>query len=336
MVVISDGAIVEQFSCEFDELLENAEYKCIDKMPDYVPKRPEYDRSSFKQYITEELDAQARESSDERDMITALKKAADLNPKYLEKINPGVQEKYSEAFKIVDNKASVQNVILNTIQQIQAQQSKTTNKATTDTKHSITKSVAKVTTGKELTRREETIIDKVKASGLIMCLDVSGSMSDTYAKGHVHEITKKALAASLALTDEKEVNIWTFGNDTRFEGSYGINQINQIHRISSKNEGTYLLKFVEKANDSINDGALCVIFTDDDSSSISAAVEGMKQRNNVFWQIIAYEQDVTNIKAAIRNIKNISVVSLSNYQSKTDDEISGLLLKDYIVWKSKK
>ena len=336
MVVISDGAIVEQFSCEFDELLENAEYKCIDKMPDYVPKRPEYDRSSFKQYITEELDAQARESSDERDMITALKKAADLNPKYLEKINPGVQEKYSEAFKIVDNKASVQNVILNTIQQIQAQQSKTTNKATTDTKHTITKSVAKVTTGKELTRREETIIDKVKASGLIMCLDVSGSMSDTYAKGHVHEITKKALAASLALTDEKEVNIWTFGNDTRFEGSYGINQINQIHRISSKNEGTYLLKFVEKANDSINDGALCVIFTDDDSSSISAAVEGMKQRNNVFWQIIAYEQDVTNIKAAIRNIKNISVVSLSNYQSKTDDEISGLLLKDYIVWKSKK
>lgn len=336
MVVINDEAIVEQFCSEFDELVENAEHKCIDKMPNYVPIRPEYDRSSFKQYITEELDAQARECSDERDKITALKKAADLNPKYLEKINPGVQEKYSEAFKIVDNKASVQNVILKTIQQIQTKQSKTTGKPTTDANQTITKSVAKVATGKELTRLQETTIDKVKASGLIMCLDVSGSMSDTYAKKHVHEITKKALAASLALTDEKEVNIWTFGDNARFEGSYGINQIDQIYRISNRNEGTYLQKFVEKANDSINDGALCVIFTDDDSSSISAAVEGMKQRKNVFWQIIAYEKDVTNIKAAIKNIRNVSVVSLFNYQSKTDDEISSVLLNDYIVWKSKR
>lgn len=83
MVVIKDEEIVEQFKDEFNELIENAEYKCIDKMPDYVKERPEYDRSAFKQYITEELDAQARESTDERDKITALKKAVDLNPKYL-------------------------------------------------------------------------------------------------------------------------------------------------------------------------------------------------------------------------------------------------------------
>ena len=67
-------------------------------------------------------------------------------------------------------------------------------------------------------------------------------MSDTYAKGHVHEIAKKALAASLALTNEKEVNIWTFGNDAKFEGRYGINQISQIQAISCRNEGTYLQK----------------------------------------------------------------------------------------------
>jgi hypothetical protein len=81
---------------------------------------------------------------------------------------------------------------------------------------------------------------------------------------------------------------------------------------------------------------LCIIFTDDDSSSISAAVEGMKQRKNVFWQIIAYEQDVKSIKATIKNIRNTSVVTLSNYQSRTDEEISETLLKDYIVWKRKK
>jgi hypothetical protein len=65
MVIINDEVIIEQFSNEFDELVEKAEYKRVDKMPDYVKERPEYDRSAFKQYITEELDAQARESSDE-------------------------------------------------------------------------------------------------------------------------------------------------------------------------------------------------------------------------------------------------------------------------------
>ena len=57
MVVIKDEEIVEQFKDEFNELIGNAKYKCIDKMPDYVKERPEYDRSAFKQYITEELDA---------------------------------------------------------------------------------------------------------------------------------------------------------------------------------------------------------------------------------------------------------------------------------------
>ena len=305
-------------------------------MPDYVKERPEYDRSAFKQYITEELDAQARESSDERDKITALKKAAELNPKYLEKIHPGVQEKYQEEFKVVDNKSSIENVILKIEQQVKAQNSKPSSSKTVGSKQVTTKTFAKVSVGKGLTRQQETIIEKIKASGLILCLDVSGSMSDTYAKGHVHEIAKKALAASLALTNEKEVNIWTFGNDAKFEGRYGINQISQIQAISCRNEGTYLQKFVEKANSSIIDGALCVIFTDDDSGSISAAVEGMKQRKNVFWQIIAYEQDVKNIKAATKNIRNTSIISLSNYQSKRDEEISEMLLKDYVVWKSKK
>lgn len=92
----------------------------------------------------------------------------------------------------------------------------------------------------------------------------------------------------------------------------------------------------EKANSSINDGALCIIFTDDDSDSISAAVEGIKQRKNVFWQIIAYEQDVNNIKSATKGIRNTSIISLTNYQSKTDVEISEMLLKDYVLWKSKK
>ena len=132
------------------------------------------------------------------------------------------------------------------------------------------------------------------------------------------------------------MNIWTFGNNANFEGKFGINNINAIYNIICKSEGTNLQFFIHKANDLILDGALCIIFTDDDTCSISAATEGMKQRNKVFWQIIAYERDVHNIRTAIKNIKNTSVVSLTDYQSKTDEEISSMLLMDYIIWKQKK
>lgn len=150
MVIINDEEVIEQFSNEFDELVEKAEFKCIDKMPDYVKERPEYDRSAFKQYITEELDAQARESSDERDKITVLKKAAELNPKYLEKIHPGVQEKYCEEFKVADNKASFQNVILNIVQQFGARTAKPSGSKDADAKANDNKANSKSVCGKSL------------------------------------------------------------------------------------------------------------------------------------------------------------------------------------------
>ena len=167
-----------------------------------------------------------------------------------------------------------------------------------------------------------------------MALDVSGSMKNTYSCGHVHEISKKALSASLVLTDKKEVDIWVFGDNASFVGSYGIDQIDKIDCIFCKNEGTHLCRFIENEKNKIKDNALCIIFTDDDANSISAAVSGMKLRENVFWQIIVCESDVKNIELAIKGIKNVSVVQLSDYQTKTDDEISDMLLGGYIRWKS--
>lgn len=318
MVVLSDESTVEKFRREFNELVEKAEYKRVDKMPEYVKERPEYDRSAFKQYITEELNAQARESTDERDKITALKKATELNPEYLEKINPGTQEKYSKEFKVVDTKVGMQSLLLHTIQQASAKPS------------------SEVAVGKVLTRQQEAEIDMVKASELIFCVDVSGSMSATFDQGHAHEIAKRALAAALALTDKGEVNIWTFGNDARFVATCGIGQIDQIQQIACRNEGTQLQKFVAKADSSISDGALCIIFTDDDPISLSSAIAGMKLRQHVFWQIIAYEQNIKNMVSATEGIENVSIISLSDYKSKTDNEISEMLLKDYVAWKKLK
>lgn len=338
MVVISDDTIIEQFNDEFTILHDNAEHKDISSMPEYVKERPEYDRSAFKQYITEELDAEARETSDERNKITSLRKAVQLNPSYLEILNPGVQEKYKREFEVVDKSNDIQQIILSTIISKKSSSKKYESDLYNNEKNSQSsdKNEPILSSGSVLSREAENIINMVKASSLIMCLDVSGSMQNKYASGHVYKITEKSLSASLAITNENSVNIWTFGNDAYYIGSIGLNSIDLISNIICKREGTELHKFIEKANNSIKDGSLCIILTDDDQASIRGAIDGMKSRNKVFWQIIIYDSDINVIKEAISNNKNISVVNMSDYENKTDSEISNLLLKDYILWKQKK
>ena len=84
MIFRNNDYVTSSFNEEFEKMLQKAEHKDIDAMPESVPQRPEYDRNAFKQYVTEELDAEARETSEQRDKITALQKAAKLNPEYFE------------------------------------------------------------------------------------------------------------------------------------------------------------------------------------------------------------------------------------------------------------
>lgn len=339
MVISGDGAVVRQFTDEFEEILSKAEYKNIDKMPDTVPERPEYDRSAFRQYITEELDAQARETTDERDKITALYAAVKLNPQYMQKINPTAEKQYVDAFKVFDDSSKMQKTIVamvdNKKDTTQSQQTPTAlTKSTSSDNVTTPKAMSKASVTNVVTKQEKEARTRVAAKSLLMVLDVSGSMDNTYKQGHVHSITKKALSASLAISESEEVAVWTFGNDATFKGNVGVDKINEIEKIVCKNEGTNLNKFVSKANSSIDDGALVIIFTDDDSSSIENAINGMKQRSKVFWQIIVCGSSSTNIQNTITNVENTSVVSLNDYSSKTDEEISQILLKDYIGWKN--
>lgn len=340
MVISGDGAVVRQFTDEFEEILSKAEYKNIDKMPDTVPERPEYDRSAFRQYVTEELDAQARETTDERDKIMALQTAVKLNPQYMQKINPSAESKYADAFKVVEDSLKMKKNIVDMVDNkkdttpSQSQQTATASTNSTSSDNTTTpKAMSKAPVTHVVTKQEKEVITCIAAKSLLMVLDVSGSMDNTYKQGHVQSITKKALSASLAISESEEVAVWTFGNDATFEGNVGVDNINEIEKIVCRNEGTELNKFVSKANPDINDGALVIIFTDDDSSSIKNAINGMKQRSKVFWQIIVCGSSSTNIQNTITNVENTSVVSLNDYSSKTDEEISQILLKDYINWK---
>ena len=143
------------------------------------------------------------------------------------------------------------------------------------------------------------------------------------------------MSASLAITDSKEVSLWTFGNNSQFVGNVGIDSISKIDDVHCKGESTNLMKFVEAANTTIDDNALVIIFTDDDYGSISNAVSAMQKRSNVFWQIIVCGGSFDNITKSISNVTNTSVVSLTDYASNSDEQISTLLLKDYIEWKKR-
>jgi hypothetical protein len=184
-----------------------------------------------------------------------------------------------------------------------------------------------------VTRSTQQSVNKVKASDLVMVLDVSGSMANTYRAGHVHSIAKKALSASFAIAESKEVSLWTFGDNAQFIDNVGIDSIAKIDRVQCKSEGTVLNNFVKAAENSIKDNSLVIIFTDDDKDSIANAIPAMQKKSNVFWQIIVYGVSHDNITRSISNVGNTSVVSLTEYASKTDEEISTLLLKDYIDWK---
>lgn len=95
VVVIEDlPEVTSYFVNVFNSLTE--QYRLVDKMPDTVSDRPQYDRSSFKQYISEELVLRAKRNiGDKKD---TLRKAKTLSPE-----NDNVIRAISEFESTIDN-----------------------------------------------------------------------------------------------------------------------------------------------------------------------------------------------------------------------------------------
>lgn len=347
MIFRNNDYVTSSFNEEFEKMLQKAEHKDVDAMPESVPQRPEYDRNAFKQYVTEELDAEARETSEQRDKITALQKAAKLNPEYFEKLNPKAKETLGEAFIVVEQSVTMTkdiaamvegkpmpSIVTPTTPVSSAPTASSKVSTPTSTSSSSTaKVVAQPTVKPVVTKEEKAIVEKIKASDLFMVLDVSGSMQGTYSAGHVYNITKRAVSAALAVSDTQEVSLWKFGDSSSFVKNIGVSNLADINNVSCTTSGTKLNTFVSSANSAIKGNSLVIIFTDDDGGSIKAAVSGMKNRTDVFWQIIVYGSH-SSITSAISGIPNISLVSMTDYASKNESEITQALLKDYINWKN--
>lgn len=349
IVTHGNNGVASSYIEEFERIWNMAEHKDIEAMPNCVPQKPEYDRNAFKQYITEELNAEVRKTNNERDKITLLHSARKLNKEYFDKINPSAKEKYKDTFTVLDKSAKMGEEIIKTIQQqtnnVIADSNTLT--ATSSIKNppqtiadtnkpsssGISVSVNKSTYGQQYAVKN--IIKKVQASSMAMLIDVSGSMKNAYQAGHVHAIAKMVLSASLQITNEKELNLWSFGSNVYNNGTIGIENIQDLTKVVCKNEGTELIKAVNEIKITLKDKSLVIIFTDDDANSINDAISAMENKRDIFWQIIVYEKKFTNIQNAVKGKSNIDVVCLKNYSNMKDDELNKAILSSYLVWKSK-
>lgn len=87
MIVIKDAPdVIRTYMEELSMLIEK--YESVDEMPETVPERPEYDRSSFKQYISEELVLRSkRRIGNVKDNILSAKSLSPMSPSVLKAIS---------------------------------------------------------------------------------------------------------------------------------------------------------------------------------------------------------------------------------------------------------
>lgn len=354
MVIRNNAKIVKSFSDEFDRLWNIAELKDIEEMPETVPPRPEYDRHAFKQYITEELDEESKSVADDRSKISISQKAYNLNPEYHKKLNPGYSES-PEQKEIIEDAIGIAKTIAQKVagkpihpttqKEIESAEynlSKANNPISAASKSDsekprqhqpFTHTPQSSEISRIVTKEEQKQIDKVKASTLFLALDVSGSMSSTFSNGHVHNIAKQVLSTALAISDAQGVSVWTFGDRSNHAIDINLGNISEIGNIHCQNSGTNLKTFTDKATSLMTANTLAIIFTDDDGVSIAGAIPTMKERKDVFWQIISYEQNCSNIRRNINLMKNASLVSLYDYANQSKDQIQSMIVEGYIKWR---
>ena len=330
MVVKNNDTLISSFNLEFAKLFEMAKYKCISTMPDIVPNRPEYDRSAFKQYITEELDIKASEETDTNIKTEILHQANKLNSKYLSIINPNIEKTYSEMFTLMDHKDSVEK----TINRLSSETNTFDNNDNILSKGQLTTNTRQSEIKQQIVSPlNENSITQIMISSILMAIDVSGSMENTFKKGHVHRLTKKVLATSLLLSKTKNLNLWSFGSTSEYISTVGLNNLNEIEKIKCQNTNTNLYAFINKVSTLLEKDSFVIILTDDDANSIKQALPKMTNIPNTFWQILSYEKSCPQITNSIKNIPNISLALLMNYESLSDEQLQETIIKDYLQWK---
>lgn len=198
---------------------------------------------------------------------------------------------------------------------------------------------------------------------VVLCLDFSGSMARLYQDGSVQALVERILPLGLAFDDNGEVDFYLFENGyTKLDESITLGNVegyidHKILRSTLQMGGTQYAPVVEAI---VNDFAhvenrggfmgigskktygkmdlpVFVIFiTDGDNSDHHSTEAVMREASNagIFFQFVGIGDASFSFLKRLdtlsgRQVDNANFFSASNLNSKTDDELYGLLLKEF-------
>ena len=290
------------------------------------------------------MDAAAKDIADEREKITTYHKAARINKEYLKMLSPNVESDYQEAFSVLDMQQETVQAIADIVGgkagfsspvvDMKASQYKSSDQSTISVVTPKTDGVV-CASGDIHPAKIKEVVAEIEATQLYMAVDVSGSMKETFNSGHVKVIVRKALAAALTLAKDRSVALWTFGNKAEAVGSVKLEDMSPVDKLSCANCGTELSSFVNKINETLTDGSLVIVLTDDDGNSIRNSMNVISNRQQVYWQFLSYDKNCTQIENALKTVSNASLVYMSDYSNKTDSELTAALLEGYLNFAKK-
>ena len=167
--------------------------------------------------------------------------------------------------------------------------------------------------------------------GIIGAMELE--VEELKSKMNVERIVEKALSAALTIAEDKGISLWTFGDTACEMGQVTLGDMSAVNRLSCQNSGTQLNSFVHCINATLPDGALVLVLTDDDGSSIRGCLDTIRQRTKVYWQFLSYDRNCKAIESALNGLANASLVYVSDYETQGEKLLSEAMLKGYCTFK---
>lgn len=319
MICKQNTALASDFENEFDRLLQMSEHKHIQTMPERVPEKPEYDRSAFKQYITEENTVNAADIADDLEKLKALRAVAKFNPEYFKTIEPKSDEKYSEQFNILDESEEIKKYAEEIIKNEE-------NKISESTRQEQTNST-------NIAQIAEPTIDNCIVENIYLAIDASGSMKNFYNNSDFTNIINQILSVSISQSKHQKVALYTFNANSKFIKDVTFSNYNFVKSYNFEPAGKTLLNtFIEGVMNSLNQHDLVIIITDGDIQDLEKVKQNISNKKDIYWLVLGYGGKFETINK-LNEFSNSSFISLSDFIPITKNNLTKILIEKYIKWR---
>lgn len=192
-----------------------------------------------------------------------------------------------------------------------------------------------------LTKNANQTLDNI--ANVVLCLDVSGSMSDNISNGDVQSLLNILMPIGLKLDDNDNIDVYTFDHRcTRYEGMTLKNYSNYIktNRISADGGTSYSVMLERISVDYKESGKTLVIFiTDGETGGDQSICEDIirKLPSNIFIQFIGIGSSNFSFLEKLddldgREDDNTGFTKASNIFSMSPEQIYESALTEFVYW----